>query len=603
MVLPDVPGWLTNEVARVADQYDVVPDRAFPAWALAYLYDLEMDDSFDKTETLVVGDGGVDGWHYDDQAQQLVLLQAKWPESLESKTYGADDLDALVRAFGVLSAGSASVVDMDNRLSDIQADLQTARQNGAGVTLAFITGGRITDEAKEALALSAQGIGSCTVEFYDLPRFSSIRGSEQIISDLRGEQIAFGAQAGTSISELKVLVGGQDVRAAVVTLDGRALGDTIQAWSPQIFRSNVRYSLGRRNKVNQGIRETIRTPDQQGAFWLYNNGLTIVCDRLEVDVKSGALTATNPQVVNGAQTSSALAELRASIAPGQVSVLARFIEIDPQRDGADDLARLISDRTNSQSPVNAADLRSNEPRHTQLQNMFASLSSPFFYERRRGEWDALSPAFKARFATQRPRTNRVVSKEDVGQRLRAYIGEPAQSISKKNEIFETRQIESKVFDTNRSAELYLLAYELFASALKFMQKRNASDLKTLIPGWFDGDEETSQLMALRKAPRYVAAYATALASEALTWRYSNIGPVRASKLREVLAYGTPAATEFWRVIFKAIFAWSSGQEAATLKSTLASDATFPKVLPFLRNELAGMGKEDLLPSISGGSAS
>jgi hypothetical protein len=588
---PDLLGWINREVDRVADLWDERLDRAFPAWALTYLYDLEEEVAFNRSSTLVVGDGGVDGWFYNDQDQVIVLLQAKWSDSPETKRYSANDLSDLIRAYATVVNGSTATSQSNNRLGELQADMRTAIENGAGVVLAYVTAGRITSEARIALEESAQGIGRCTVEFYDLETLADIRASQQVISDLAGRQVSFIAQDGTTISSITIPLHSGAVNAATITLDGRGFGDAIFSLQPAIYHSNVRYSLGPANKVNAGIRNTIKTPAQQSSFWLFNNGLTIICDALTLDSEANTLVATNPQIVNGAQTSASLASLRSHLNSGDLSVQARIIEIDPDRPDAADLARDISKYTNSQSPVKLSDLRSNEPRHEKLQVMFDSLERPVFYERRRGEWGALEPAQKARFGNPPQR----VTKEDIGSRFRAYKGEPAQSISKKDEIFATAVIEASIFDPQRSAELYMLSYELFDSALALMSKRNAPKLYALMPGWHTNGAEVQVLVDLRTAPKYVAAYATALASEVLVWRYSNVATERAKQLRLLLTPGSSESQTLWRLVLKTMHGWAFSQQALNLRTELAKDSTFNGVKTFLYNELAGLEKDEVLP--------
>ena len=592
--LPEIPAWLRSEVDRICDQYGGVPrSRALPAWALSYLYELDEDEAFNKTETLIVGDGGVDGWYYDDNDKVFVLIQAKWSDEAEKKVYRAEDLDDLIRAHAALNGAPERLDSPDNKLLAIRGDLDTARQNGASVVLAWVTAGRVTDQAKDALTASALGIENCALEFYDLSRLSEIRASQQIISDLAGEQVEFEAREGTSISSVTMNVAGTDVRAAVVTLDGRKLGEAIHPRQPQIFHGNVRYSLGHRNKINKGMRETLASPESRSSFWLFNNGITVVCDSLVIEVEAGIVRATNPQIVNGAQTSTCLAETRTLIATGDVAVQARFIEIPPERLDSLQLVRDISQFTNSQSPVKEADLRSNEPRHLALQTAFGLLTPPVFYEKRRGEWEAITPAQRTQYGSP----SRKVQKDQVGQRWRAYEGEPAQAITKKDEIFRDSTVEAKTFDSQRSAELYMLSYELFGGALALMQKQNAGLLEALVPGWFIGGIDSEHLSGFRKAPRYTAAYATALAHEVLKWRYTNIGAVRASRLRGKLAHGTEESDRLWRVVFKSLYTWSTTQQSENIKKVLQQDGTFSTVSPFLKNELAGEVKSAFLPNL------
>eukprot|EP01034_Spumella_vulgaris_P023168 gene23168-29361_t len=63
---------------------------------------------------------------------------------------------------------------------------------------------------------------------------------------------------------------------------------------------------------------TLSTDEGKKSFWLFNNGLTVVADSFEFS--NGNLEAINPQIVNGAQTSSVLQESRAKVAEGEEQV-------------------------------------------------------------------------------------------------------------------------------------------------------------------------------------------------------------------------------------------------------------------------------------------
>jgi hypothetical protein len=592
---PDFPDWLKREVDQVADQYGGLPrDRAFPVMAASWIYDIDKDAAVDRTDTLILGDGGVDGWLYDDRNQIFVLMQAKWSDDPEMCNRGADELDDLIRAFAAINGPREPLGQMPNRLLQLAADYDTAVQNGAGIVLCYFVAGRVTSGARNALETAALGIANCAVEFFDLAQMSSLRGSEQLIEDLAGVVVDFECAAGTKPMKLLLPVDGSDIEVAVAALDGRKLGDAAAPHQPAIYHANIRYQLGHRNKVNKGMRDTLKEPLDRGKFWLYNNGLTIVCTSFQVTTDGTKIQATNPQIVNGAQTTSTLSDLRAMISPGEVAVQTRFIALDPaQLATASELLTEISRFTNSQSPVKPSDLRSNEPRHLALQRSLDSLANPVFYERRRGEWTALTAAQRIKYGSPARR----VSKEDIGQRWRAYAGQPADSIAKKDELFEDQSVESGVFDPTRSGELFMLAYELFESALSLMKAQNAGDLKTLVPGWFPAGLEAARLVALRKGARLTAAHAAALAREVLIWRYGAVGRERGLQLRDLLQSSTEENSKLWRVVFRTMFLWSHVHEPVELKSLMQSDNAFDLMKSLLQNELADKDKASFLPSL------
>lgn len=73
-----------------------------------------------------------------------------------------------------------------------------------------------------------------------------------------------------------------------------------------IFEKNIREYLGT-NPINNGIVETLKSESERKNFMYYNNGITIVCEKIKtssIDTASGlrVLPLVNPQIVNGCQT-------------------------------------------------------------------------------------------------------------------------------------------------------------------------------------------------------------------------------------------------------------------------------------------------------------
>lgn len=73
-----------------------------------------------------------------------------------------------------------------------------------------------------------------------------------------------------------------------------------------IFAKNIREYLGR-TPINTGIIDTLKSKSERKNFIYYNNGVTIVCDKIapaDMDTASDLrrLPLVNPQIVNGCQT-------------------------------------------------------------------------------------------------------------------------------------------------------------------------------------------------------------------------------------------------------------------------------------------------------------
>lgn len=590
---PDFVPWLSKQVSTWADRYGCDARRAFPAWCLNFLFELEDDDAFNQTDTLTQGDAGLDGWYYDKEEGVFHLIQAKYLDDPLAGKVQRSDLDALVPA-ALLLRDPAAIEQgpHGSKLTNIALELKEAMLDDVSVSLDFLVAGGISTNAEEQLRQAVTELGdNYTVSFYDTGDLYATKLADDPISDLRGQQVDFlvSGDGEYFIREDLSLEGVQ--QAAVVALDGRSLGDAVEQRGAGLFHSNVRYYLRRSNRVNKSMLQTLDDEKGQRAFWLYNNGITIVAEEYSFIEDNGKsiLRASNPQIVNGAQTSSVLRERRASIAPGDVSVQARIIAVTGDSAGRQALEK-ISEFTNSQSPVRPSDLRSNDRRHKTLQTAFAMLDKPVFYERRRGEWMSLSPADKARYDSR-------VAKEDIGQRFLAFSGKPAESVAKKDSIFH--ELESEAFDTNVSAYVYLLADTLYRQADHLLNKSNTEEMLGLVPGFATlvatEPTATTQLDALRPVRKLVCAHATALARDVLRSRYHEVGEMRAKALRQRLENAEDPTSAFvWRQVFKAFRFWLTSQpDKSALKSTLQKGEAYTQIQGTLLDVLADANMNEL----------
>ena len=108
----------------------------------------------------------------------------------------------------------------------------------------------------------------------------------------------------------------------------------------RLFARNIRGYLGN-TTINRNMQYTLATePDY---FWYYNNGITIVCDSAELISKSGnkVLKLTNPQIINGQQTTRTIHEVAKK--GSKATVLVRVISVQHDNEhGAQQFEGLIS---------------------------------------------------------------------------------------------------------------------------------------------------------------------------------------------------------------------------------------------------------------------
>lgn len=595
-VAPDFVPWMQDQVAQWADRYGCNARRAFPAWALNFVLEIEDDDALNQTDTVTQGDAGLDGWHYDRTGGVFHLMQAKYLDDPLNGSVSPGDVDPLLRAAHLLR-NPQNIEDGPHRdrLTTAALEMREAMLDDASISLDLFIAGRMSEQGfGEFQAAVLEMEGNCSAALFDIERLYELKLADDPIEDLSGQTLTFALAGGDEYYE-RAQVGLAGVeRAAVAVLDGRSIADAVNQWRARLFHGNVRYYLRRSNRVNKSMLATLDDEAGRRAFWLYNNGLTIVADEFRFETLGGTrvLVATNPQIVNGAQTSSVLRERRAHLEVGDVSVQARIIAVADDADGRAALEK-ISEFTNSQSPVRAGDLRSNDRRQRELQHAFGMLPAPVFYERRRGEWTSLDAATKGSFA------GRVVTKEDVGQRFVAFRGRPAEAVSKKDAIFD--QLEGDAFDPSISAHVYMLAYALYQQADHLMKVSNAAKLLALVPALDQaatpGDGAPTQVEVLRRAHKLVCAHATALAHEVLRWRYNDIGPQRAQALRGRIADEGGATYPFvWRYSFRAIRGWLMMQpDRSAVKAMLQRADTMPAMKGALDDILVEADRDSLPP--------
>jgi hypothetical protein len=142
----------------------------------------------------------------------------------------------------------------------------------------------------------------------------------------------------------------------------------------RIFESNVRgFVLD--STINDEMASSIRNPADEPNFWLLNNGVTLIAAKAAS--AHLMLTVSDPQIVNGLQTSRVIFD---TIAPGtrdDRTVLVRVIETTDQKTQD----RIIK-ATNSQNKMQPASLRMTDQIHRDIEQVFKS--EGLFYDRRKG---------------------------------------------------------------------------------------------------------------------------------------------------------------------------------------------------------------------------
>lgn len=179
-----------------------------------------------------------------------------------------------------------------------------------------------------------------------------------------------------------------------------------------IFEENVRSFQGTSNKVNSKILSTLKDGGAN-KFFILNNGITMIADKVATDNRNEKFTAHNYQIINGCQSStmlyyyylhlldSGIGESEIQERLKEVYIPLKIIEVR-----GDSLASEIVESTNSQSSIGADQLHALGNVAREIQKFFnvnkeeGTGKQYMYYERRNNEYAYDSVVVKSRVITQ-----------------------------------------------------------------------------------------------------------------------------------------------------------------------------------------------------------
>jgi len=222
------------------------------------------------------------------------------------------------------------------------------------------------------------------------------------------------------------------------------------------------------------IVKTLEDPSERRNFWLYNNGVTVACSTI-TKTAANKFQIKGIQVVNGLQTIEALYENRNKNGwLDGVRVLVRFIptkEADSTHLRSARLEERIAEFSNSQSPITARDLRSNDTVQKEIQREILELYGDD-YVRKVG----IAPG-----SPGRPSRDRIDMLEAAMVALSFWYGMSWEAKHEKRLIFELKNSAAPgyyetIFNDDTPAQYIYLPWLFYEDAYSFIG--TASDKNT-----------------------------------------------------------------------------------------------------------------------------
>lgn len=266
-----------------------------------------------------------------------------------------------------------------------------------------------------------------TLQIWDLSRLRRIHDARNARDDLI---VDFSALPDGGLPVLPASVGSGDYTGYLTVVPGEVLAEMYVKHGSRLLEGNVRTFLGRTGKVNKGIATTVGKDPAR--FFAYNNGIATTAGEVTTARSStGAViltSATDLQIVNGAQTTASLAAaLRdGSLKRGTVFVPMK-LSVVPRSLG-EDLIPSISRFANSQNGVKLSDFFANHAFHRRIEEISrrvlthavagSQIQTHWYYERARGQHlndqAGLTAAKKNQFLLVNPRAQ-VIKKTDLAK--------------------------------------------------------------------------------------------------------------------------------------------------------------------------------------------
>lgn len=446
---------LKREIKEVQNSFPAwTLDNAFVHWFLkAFL--VSDDEIAARSVTGVRHDKGIDAVFIDENNKKVFLLQGKCHLTPNPPNENRSDILSFARLGQILTSRAEFAtyrLGIDPTVGTRLDEARRRLKRRFSLHLHYVTTGACSSPLKaEAESTVAQANGSVDLSILDRSDILAL------LTDYLG-----GAAPPVPFLDLKIdargIVGSDGViqrfdqhtgiESWILTMAGKEVGALYSNASDRLFARNIRGFLGD-TAINEGMQYTLKHEAEH--FWYFNNGITIVCDSARKTAEHGQaiLRVSNPQIINGQQTTRTLQKSLQS----RASVLVRVISIPRSRERSqqqfEQLVSRIVAATNWQNAILHSDLRANDSRQVAIEREFARFHYQYLRKRQTKS--------EARRVLGRQHWF-WIKKEELAQAVAATEFDPEVVRSGKEGLFKDPYYE-EIFD-GRSVNHYLSAYWL-----------------------------------------------------------------------------------------------------------------------------------------------
>lgn len=308
---------IVTSIDELAVRGSISRSRAFAAWFAINFFSQDEDEALEAAAADGGNDQGIDLVFADENAEEIIVIQAHCPTNLEKVT-PKEKWDAVLSAIPFVK--DASRLEKIGR-PDLAETILTLRKDFPDYSIAagLITLGLKSQQIADSVSAHQDDGDDKVLSYFHFAQEDIISKYKTLVSSERGipeDTLHF---SGGHIEDH-----GDYGRAWIGSVSAKELQRLHKAHNDDLFAGNIRLFLGaRKGGINEQIIKTAK--ENPGSFWALNNGVTIVADTavpLKEENGASALKLTRFSIVNGCQTTSSLVQAKAS---KDAKVLARVI--------------------------------------------------------------------------------------------------------------------------------------------------------------------------------------------------------------------------------------------------------------------------------------
>ena len=417
---------------------------AFLIWYLKNFFRIDEQEAIDCVCDQS-NDKGIDGIYVDDDEEAVYLFQSKFSPEL-GKAQGDNDIRNFIGAKAWFHSASSIKELLQSTANPLLKSLveglklEEKMLYNYNVFLQFITNKNFDSNALEYLKINSELSG---FDFKLLYKKYTYAADGDLVTGPTNIGLSNNSKINYNLPD--------GTLARVYAIRAKELLKLHGIQDRTLFYKNVRYGLGR-TRVNKDIQNTLLKQSEHNNFFLYNNGITLICGSIDESM-SDQLIIDKYAVINGCQSLLTLYENAAAI-DENTYVLTKVIKIDI----TSPLVQKITYYTNNQNSISLIDLKSNDRVQKELKKEFSDLlNGSVVYRIKRGEGTTNSID--------------IIDIDFAAQLIEAFFYHSPQNTHLKSTLFGERYFD--IFSRNIDAAKIYLAYLTYKTI-----ENNSSELKT-----------------------------------------------------------------------------------------------------------------------------